>query len=139
MKTAPLALVLLLIHASTGASGETVYRCGADRNVYRAEPCPEGVRIDTGEEPGDQRRREAEALARRDAAVAKQLARERKQRESEATPSLAVGIRGERGSPIEPSAGSRQKVSGSGEPGRATARKKKHGSGQKRQSGSTTT
>jgi hypothetical protein len=69
---------------STGASAQTVYRCG---DMYSQAPCGEGKTLDTGANaPNDaqarERKKATDAQTKREAALAIQLERERLQRET---------------------------------------------------------
>ena len=117
MKLLPLALSLpILLIASTGAGGQTLYRCPGQ--VYTEQPCPGGTAVAVPEGPTAQQRREATEAALRQARLAQQWAREREQREASHRPAAAVGIRGERGRPITPSPTTSQKANAPRKEGR---------------------
>lgn len=84
---------LALLAGAPGASSQTagtpVYRCG---NSYGSTPCPGGSTVDAADPRSAEQRRQAEAVKQRDAAMADQLAAERRAREQAAAGQPAVGI-----------------------------------------------
>jgi hypothetical protein len=88
-KSAPLALLVAGALVSAQTAGPAVYRCGSS---YSSTPCPGGNAVLTDDTRSAAQQREAEALKRREAALAEQLAAERHAREREAAAQPAVGI-----------------------------------------------
>ncbi len=88
---------------TTSPAGPAAYRCG---NSYSSTPCPGGKAVNTDDARSAEQQREAQDVKRRDAALADQLAAERRTRERDTAAMPAVGI----GPPAAASA-----------PGRATA------------------
>ncbi len=86
------ALVLLLL-ASTAhmATAQAVWRCGADGRQFSDKPCEQGRALEVLEARPASDVAAAQAAARREAALAAQLVKERQQREARAT--QAAGIR----------------------------------------------
>ena len=79
----PLLLLLpsLLAVSSVSAQEAPVYRCG---NSYQAKPCAGGVAVDAADPRSDAQRREAGAARQRDAALARQMAADRRAAERDA-------------------------------------------------------
>ncbi|MEW6705057.1 MAG: hypothetical protein AB1430_09430 [Pseudomonadota bacterium] len=75
---------LALLWAQGAVAADTVYRCGPVGQTYSAEPCTDGkpLRVDDGRTAAQQR--QARAMARREAALAEQMARDRRKREKAA-------------------------------------------------------
>ena len=91
-RTARLSALGLLMTgplASAQTLGPGVYRCGS---TYSSTPCPGGNAVDTDDARSAAQQREAQEVKRRDAALAEQLAGERRAREREAASQPAVGI-----------------------------------------------
>ena len=80
MKTLKLALLLCLTGAA--AQAQTVYRCGADGKTYSQQPCPGGKAVDASDARDAGQRRQSQDAAARDAAEARRLATERREREA---------------------------------------------------------
>lgn len=79
------ALPLLAVaQAPAGGGGTPVYRCGPGQ--YSSEPCPGGVKLDTPAPPTADQQRLAREAAAREAQLARQLADERRKRETAAQP-----------------------------------------------------
>jgi hypothetical protein len=97
----PLLFVTLPLLLTGGAGrAEAVYRCsgpGGTGTQYTQQPCPGGRAVDVEDARSDEQVRSARDSAARDAALAERLTREREQREARVRPTLAVAIRGERG------------------------------------------
>ena len=91
----PLALALIALAAA--AHAETVYRCGPGGSQYASAPCPGGRAVEAEDARTPAQRKQAEAIARQEAALAERLVQERERREAAIHPAAAVGIRGERG------------------------------------------
>jgi len=60
----------------------TVYRCGPEGREYSATPCANGKAVNVDDARSTEQQRQAQAMARRDAALADRLAAERKEREA---------------------------------------------------------
>ncbi|MDE1948731.1 MAG: hypothetical protein KGL43_20710 [Burkholderiales bacterium] len=71
----------LLFAASTAA--QTVWRCGADANVYSHSPCAEGRIVAVADERSDEQVAQGHAVLARDKALARDMVRERHARERE--------------------------------------------------------
>ncbi|MBS0449494.1 MAG: hypothetical protein JSR59_26585 [Proteobacteria bacterium] len=88
-----IALIALLAvgphTAASAAGGPTVYRCG---NAYQAEPCAGGSAVATDPAPSADQVAAAKDVAARDRQLGDALARDRAEREAQATPSQAIGI-----------------------------------------------
>ncbi len=84
------ALVLGLAGTAETAAQATVYRCGPDGRSYSQQPCAEGRAIDVDDARSPDQRTDGTAAVRRDAALARQLERERRLMESRAP--RAVGL-----------------------------------------------
>lgn len=92
-----LALAMLSIAAAApGAAaqptGTTVYRCGPDGRDYSATPCVNGKSLDAADPRSADQQRQAAQAARREAALADQLAHERRTREKAALQARAMRI-----------------------------------------------
>lgn len=85
------AMALLMSGTMVAAqtTGPAVVRCGSS---YSNTPCPGGTAVDTDDSRSAAQQREAQDVKRRDAAMADQLAGERRTREQEAAGKQAVGI-----------------------------------------------
>ena len=70
-------------------NGPAVYRCG---NSYSSTPCPGGSAVNTDDSRSTAQQRESQDVTRRDAALADQMAAERRGRERDAAAKPAVGI-----------------------------------------------
>ena len=92
----PAMLWAMLAAASALAQDAPVYRCG---NTYQARPCAGGVPVDAADPRSDSQRREAEAARQRDAALARQMATERRVVEREAARSGGAANLGPRAAP----------------------------------------
>lgn len=79
----------VVVAQTNGPAGPAAYRCG---NSYSSTPCPGGKAVDTDDGRSAAQQREAQEVKRRDAALAEQMAAERRAREREAAPMPAVGI-----------------------------------------------
>ncbi len=90
----PAAVAAALLAASTWgpAAAQTVYRCGADGREYSQQPCKDGKPVDVSDERSGAQQRAGLAAAKDDAQLAKQLGRERQQREAAAKGQLAAGL-----------------------------------------------
>lgn len=87
-------LIGLPVLALRPARGQTVvYRCGPDGRSYSQAPCPDGVAMILGADPDAQARREAQAVAAREARLAQRLVDERRAREAEGLRSPKVAAR----------------------------------------------
>lgn len=101
MKTLPALLVActLIVSSSAGVAQNTkVYRCGPEGRELSQKPCDDGGQVLTPrtDQPDAEQRRQAAETARRDAQLAKQLERDRRQREAEDARNVqgAAGING---------------------------------------------
>jgi hypothetical protein len=79
----------VVVAQTNGPAGPTAYRCG---NSYSSTPCPGGKAVDTEDARSAAQQREAQEVKRRDAALAEQMAADRRARERETAPKPAVGI-----------------------------------------------
>jgi hypothetical protein len=79
--------------AVPAAPPQTVYRCGPDGRTYSQTPCTDGQALTVDDPRSAGQRKEAEAVARREAKTAQQLADERRQREAAARGQPAIGIK----------------------------------------------
>lgn len=108
------ALPLLIAGWTAGnvAAAETVvYRCGPDGRLFSQAPCADGRRIEVeAARPSTAARREAEAVAQRDARLAREMASERVAREQAASRVGAAGIRHVVLQPREPAVGQSTKA-----------------------------
>jgi hypothetical protein len=91
MTTKPLFAAVLLL-ASCSACAQNIWRCGPDGRSYQAEPCAGGRELPAAPARSERDLADAESVAAREAALARQLRAERRQREAEALPSAAAGI-----------------------------------------------
>ena len=82
--------VLGLLCAAVQA--QTVYRCGPGGRIYQATPCAQGQAVDVSDPRSTEQRAAAQDAAEREAALAKQLERDRRAREAAATPSTAGSL-----------------------------------------------
>jgi hypothetical protein len=73
-----------LLLAPAAWAQTTVYRCGADGRTFSQTPCADAQVIVLKPGPGPQAQAEARAVAAREAALARQLADERRAREAAA-------------------------------------------------------
>lgn len=89
---AGLAVALLATLTWLPAAAQTVYRCGTDGREYSQQPCKDGKPLDVGDERSSAQQRAGLAAAKDDARLAKQLGRERQQREAAAKGQLAAGF-----------------------------------------------
>ncbi len=64
----------------------TVYRCGQDGREYSSTPCPGGRAVPVDDARSAEQQQQARDAAQREAKLADQLARERRQREHAAKP-----------------------------------------------------
>jgi hypothetical protein len=92
MRARATGLVLLLAAAAGAAlaADAPVYRCGSS---YSSTPCPGGTAVDAGDARSAAQRAQAEAVKQREAALADQLAAERRERDRAAAGQVAAGIR----------------------------------------------
>lgn len=81
---ATLALGLGFAGTAVTAAQAAVYRCGPDGRSYSQQPCADGRAIDVDDTRPAGERADAAAAVRRDAALARQLERERRLAESRA-------------------------------------------------------
>jgi hypothetical protein len=79
----------VVIAQTNGPAGPAAYRCG---NSYSSTPCPGGNAVDTDDPRSAAQQREAQDVKRRDAALAEQLATERRARERDTVTKPAIGI-----------------------------------------------
>lgn len=109
LRALPLLIVGCLV--GTPASAETaVYRCGSDGRAFSQAPCTDGRRVAVeADRPSAAARREAEAVAQRDARLARDMAAERIAREQAASRLGAAGIRHVAVPPREPAVGQTRK------------------------------
>ncbi len=86
-----IALSLLsCLSAANAAEGVKIYRCG---NEYSQEPCPGAKVIDASDPRDKTQSAQTQDAAKREAALAKQLAQERKEREASQKPTAAAAIK----------------------------------------------
>ncbi len=92
LSIALLSIAWVAAGAVAQPTGTAVYRCGPDGREYSATPCANGKSLnpDDPRSPGQQH--QAQEAARREAALADQLARERRTREKAALPAQAIRI-----------------------------------------------
>lgn len=84
-KSSAIATLLIASYAlSTGAWGQTVYRCGAN---YSQTPCPGAVTVEAGDARSPQQKVQADKAIARDMATANALEKARLQEETRATAS----------------------------------------------------
>jgi hypothetical protein len=76
----PLVLACCLV-STLGMAQDKVYRCGPDGRSYSSTPCPEGREVNVADPRSDAQRREAFEAAQREHLLARQLGRERQQRD----------------------------------------------------------
>ena len=88
-----IALAAVLPLLAQAAPPQTVYRCGPDGRVYSQTPCADGKALTVGDPRSASQRQAAHEVAARDAAQAKQLAEERRQREEATRDQAAAGFR----------------------------------------------
>ena len=88
----PVALVLMLALGGDLASGQNVYRCGPERNVYSQQPCTGGTSVDVRDPRSAAQRAEALSMAAGERKRADQLTREREMEAAKARPTLAAAI-----------------------------------------------
>lgn len=93
-------LLLGLAGSMVTAAQATVYRCGPDGRSYSQQPCADGRAIDVDDARPADERADAAAAVRRDAALARQLERERRLAESRAP--RAVGLSAPRPVALKP-------------------------------------
>jgi len=85
-----LSIAAPVVFAQTNSPTEpAAYRCG---NSYSGTPCPGGKAVDTNDARSTEQQREAQDVKRRDAALADQMAAERRARERTSAAQPAVGI-----------------------------------------------
>lgn len=102
MKTLPALLFVactLIVLSKPGLAQNTkVYRCGPEGRELSQKPCDDGGQVLTPkiDQPDAEQRRQAAETAKRDAQLARQLERDRHQREAEDARNAqgAVGIQG---------------------------------------------
>lgn len=70
----------------------TVYRCGPEGREYSSTPCPAGKAVQVDDARSAEQRRQGQEAAQRDAALARQMTEERRQRAAEAKPGGATRI-----------------------------------------------
>jgi hypothetical protein len=104
MKLLP-ALLLMLACVISNVQAQSIWRCGADGRQFSDKPCEQGRPLETLEARPNADLAAAQDAARREAALAAQLAKERQQRETQA-PMAAAGISNSRAakSPAKPRA-----------------------------------
>ena len=94
MKTLTLTLAAglagLLLFGS--ASAQTVWRCGADGNIYSSVPCAGGRILDVGDPRTTDDVRAAKDVVQRERQLAADMARQRQEREREAQAALGSGM-----------------------------------------------
>ena len=80
-----------VIAQTSSPTEPAAYRCG---NSYSSTPCPGGKAVDTNDARSTEQQREAQDVKRRDAALADQMAAERRARERASASAVqpAVGI-----------------------------------------------
>lgn len=108
MTLRPVLVSILLSTAAGCALAQGVWRCGADGKQFSDKPCPQGRALESldARPAGDVAA--AQDAARREKALAAQLAHDRQQRESQAP--LATGIRsGKPDAAVKPNEKSEQK------------------------------
>lgn len=82
-----LLFAALATTATDVAAQSTVYRCGQDGREYSSTPCPGGRAVVVDDARSAEQQNQARDTAQREAKLADQLARERRQREHEVKPS----------------------------------------------------
>nr|WP_316640940.1 hypothetical protein [uncultured Roseateles sp.] len=122
MKTLPALFVCTLIVLSNPGLAQTtkVYRCGPEGRELSQKPCDDGGQVLTHrtDQPDAEQRRQAAETAKRDAQLARQLERDRRQREADDARQAhgAAGIHGRGKAAEEPAAAASK-------PGKKPARK----------------
>lgn len=90
------ALLALMTLAAGIASAQTsVYRCGPDGRQYSEKPCAGGRAVDVNDARSAAQREAADEVASREAALARDLAQDNRQRERAQRPGAAVSLNGE--------------------------------------------
>ncbi len=74
------AFFIAIFSISTGAFGQSVYRCG---NTYSQKPCTDGVQVDVQDARTPAQKAESEAAVRREASTANALEKARLQEEAQ--------------------------------------------------------
>ena len=88
-----------VVAQTNGPAGPAAYRCG---NSYSSTPCPGGSAVNTDDSRSTAQQRESQDVTRRDAALAGQMAAERRGRERDAA-AKPVSASGRRQQPVRPS------------------------------------
>ena len=78
-----------VVAQTNGPAGPAAYRCGSS---YSSTPCPGGSAVNTDDGRSAAQQREAQAVQRRDAAMADQMTADRRTRERDTAGRPAVGI-----------------------------------------------
>ncbi len=84
------AALPLLLASALATAAQPIYRCPS--GGYSATPCEGGKALDAAGVPTAEQRRQAQDAARRDAALADQMAAERREREHQTAPRGAANI-----------------------------------------------
>jgi len=74
------AFLIAIFSISTGAFGQSVYRCG---NTYSQKPCADGVQVDVQDARTPAQKAESEAAVRREASTANAMEKARLQEEAQ--------------------------------------------------------
>lgn len=86
MRWALIALLAALLPSlAQTAPPQTVYRCGPDGRIYSQTPCSDGKPLTVDDPRSASQQKAARDVAERDAAQAKKLSEERRQREAAAS------------------------------------------------------
>lgn len=101
-----IGVMLWCVAAAAAAQADTVYRCG--NGEYRSTPCPGGVPIDAADDRTAEQRIEAQAAARREAALAARLSAERRERERQTKPARAASLGAPASAPSAPASASKK-------------------------------
>jgi hypothetical protein len=84
-----LVIASVAVAQTSGPAGPTAYRCG---NSYSSTPCSGGSAVATDDARSAAQQREAQDVKRRDAALADQMAADRRARERATVAQPAIGI-----------------------------------------------
>lgn len=109
MNLRPALLLMLLTTALGSAQAQSVWRCGADGKLFSDKPCEKGRPLEILEARPNTDLAAAQDTARREKALAAQLAKERQQQEAQA-PLAPAGIANSRATQSPPKPKAKEKV-----------------------------